>query len=219
MSENKEKEEDYYRMLSDWERSEKEHERKKLKAQQHKLKLLTELENMIKKDLEYDSGNEKYAKTSHERIKQKRKREQEKDEEDRLKEFEEIRAEEQRLKEEEEKRLEEERKALERLKRPKSRFTEIKDNKALQNQEKKQDSEIDNKQQVSIQFLNLKQENIDSPDANMVSEDNEDKAISKDYYIPQNVPVGAIPLRLPIQAVKGIFQIKIQELSLFLLNI
>jgi hypothetical protein len=116
--------------------------------------------------------------------KEKRKREAERDEEDRQKEAEEIRIEEEKRIEEQKKIEEEKRKAEERKRRPKSRFTEIKDPKAIL---KKNDS------QASDRKLNIE---INLPNKNLQNNlaDAKDKAEIKEEAMAS---VERISLRVP----------------------
>lgn len=203
MDRDKEKEIEYQRLLSDWEAKERDYEDSKNRDKQRQIRREQELKNMIDEDLKYDSSDDKNNSKHHkgkplpkvdrfaEKRKQKRAREAERDQEDRLKEQEEIRIEEEKRQEEERKRQEEIRKAEERKRRPKSRFTEIKETKS---ETPKNDPAPYNPATFSIP---PPQNNLEDDSEIVRSKD----ANKSGYYVPQNAPEGAIPLRIPGQSV------------------
>jgi len=206
------REQEYQRLLSDWKRKERDFEESKIEMEDKQKKREAELPQLIKEDLDYDSADDKYNKASEyyskhqkgkshknskftDKKKAKRKREAERDQEDKLKEQEEIKiAEEKRI--EEQKKLEEQQRiAEERKRRPKSRFTEIKDSNVPVQAEASSDS-AEKKDTVPHNLnINAAQEqnvnNSEIPQAKL------GEVKQEDYYVPNDAPPGAIPLRLP----------------------
>lgn len=117
-------------------------------------------------------------------------REEERDAEDRQREQQEIEEEKKRKEEEEQRRLEELKKEEERKNRAKSRFTEITPNLS---------KKIEPKEQTNPISQNINLNLPPAPPPQDIPQSNNQYSQNAEYYVPQNAPEGAIPLRIPGQ--------------------
>mmetsp|Transcript_3194 Transcript_3194/g.2912 ORF Transcript_3194/g.2912 Transcript_3194/m.2912 type:complete len:537 (-) Transcript_3194:45-1655(-) len=189
----KDKIQKYERLRRNWEAKEIKYEEAKLKEKQKEARREADLQELIKRDLEYDPHEDKYhsscpyfSKSSKEKKRERRKREAQLDEKDRLREIQEIKEEEERKIEEEKKRIEELKREEERKNRAQTRFTEISKIK------KEAETPSNVNKDVEMTDVNNQNQQLDPNTPQPL-------AHNASFFPQQNSNPGMIPLRMPNQ--------------------